>query len=99
MDNMVKIFCGSEDMCLEELGEILSLYRDLHRICEDIDVDVDFDPKVYPLISSMKNPRDLVRIVTNIMQDLGIDMDEDKVLSYILGRNEFDDRGSIASYI
>jgi hypothetical protein len=58
MNDMAKILCGSDDDdCLRELGEVLKPYRDLHGAGEDIDISVDFDRKVFPLISSISDPR------------------------------------------
>lgn len=99
MSYMAKILCGSNDECLRELEEVLKLYRDLHVASEDIDVNVDFDRKTYPLIKSIKDLRPLARGVVDVMKKLNIEMDEDSVLRYIAGESDIDERGSIALYI
>jgi hypothetical protein len=99
MNDMAKILCGSDDDCLRELGEVLKLYRDLHGAGEDIDISVDFDRKVFPLISSISDPRLLAKGVAKVMRRLNIEIDEDSVLKYITGEAGIDERGSIALYI
>jgi hypothetical protein len=85
MNDTAKILCGSDDDCLRELGEVLKLYRDLHGAGEDIDISVDFDRKVFPLISSISDPRLLAKGVIKVMRRLNIEIDEDSVLKYITG--------------
>ncbi len=99
MNDMAKILCGSDDDCSRELGEVLRLYRDLHRAVEDVDVNVDFNRKAFPLISSISDPRPLARGVAEIMRRLNIEIDEDSVLKYITGQADIDERGSIVLYI
>jgi hypothetical protein len=51
---------------------------------------------VFPLISSISDPRLLAKGVIKVMRRLNIEIDEDSVLKYITGEAGIDERGSIA---
>lgn len=100
-ENIPRIFCGSDQMCTEDLGDALRSTIELRRAIDSIDISIEIEPNKDedPLINRIKNIREIASKISEILSRYGLQIDAERIVSYIKGEHPQDETGSLALYV
>lgn len=100
--SMARVLCGDDDKCLDDLGERLRLYKDLHELVEHR--GSSFEPRLSsrhpPLVERVENAGDLSLATASILKILGWDVRGEKALEALRGEADLEDHeAQLAGYV
>ena len=100
-ENISRIFCGSDQMCAEDLGDALRIAIELRRVIDSINISIDLEPHETedPLINRIKNAKEIASKTSDILSRYGLQIDAERIINYIKGELPQDETGSLALYV